>query len=142
MEKDIKVLNQRIKDGSCCASALVEMGLFWNDEENPQMVKAVSGLCGGVRSRMLCGALTGAACMLNIVDPDRANSEMVPELTAWFREKYGTEFGGTDCGQIIGANGEHCYRCPRIIEESYVKAKEILVDFGHSTEAAVWNKDE
>jgi len=111
---------------------MVQMGLDLKGEENEQLVQSVRGLCGGVRRRLLCGALTGAACMLNIVDPENANIDMVPELVEWFEEKYSGEFGGMDCGDIIGPGLGNRVHCPRIIEETYLQAKKILESYGHS----------
>lgn len=134
MDEDIKKIQELISSGSCCASTIVQMGLELKGEKNEQMVQAVRGLCGGVQSRLLCGVLTGAACMLNVVDPENANSDMVPELVAWFEEKYGKEFGGIDCKDIIGGGTGNRIHCPRIIEETYLQAKKILESYGHSFE--------
>lgn len=131
MEADVIRLREIINSGSCCAATIVRMGLELKGQENEQLIQSVRGLCGGVQSRLLCGALTGAACMLNVVDPQNANIDMVPELVAWFEEKYGKEFGGIDCKDIIGGGAGNRIHCPRIVEETYIQAKKILESYGY-----------
>jgi len=132
MEKDVARLHQLLREGNCCASALVKLGLELKDDENPQLVQAASGLCFGVQGQLLCGALTGAACMLNILAPGAANSEMVPELAAWFQAEYGDRYGGSDCAVILdGDPMNKAHRCPGVIEATYRKARSILADYGY-----------
>jgi len=135
MQDDIRRLHQLLRNGHCCASALVRLALEHRGEDNPQLVQAVRGLCGGVQDGLLCGALTGAACMLNLADPERANQEMVPELARWFRAEMGAAYGGSDCAAIVGPEpAARAARCPSIIEATYLQAKEILRDHGHEWE--------
>jgi hypothetical protein len=70
MQDDVQRLSQLLRQGGCCAVALVQMGLEWRCESDPLLLQAAAGLCGGVQGGLLCGALTGAACMLNLVAPD------------------------------------------------------------------------
>jgi len=135
MQDDIRRLHQLLKEGRCCASALVSMALERRCEDNPRLVEAVSGLCGGVQDGLLCGALTGAACMLNVADPGRANQEMVPELARWFRAEMGAAYGGSDCAAIVGPDpAAKAARCPAVVEATYRQAKEILRSYGHEWE--------
>ena len=135
MQNDIRRLHQLLKEGQCCASALVCMALERRGEDNPQLVQAMRGLCGGVQAGLLCGALTGAACMLNVADPERANMEMVPDLVRWFRAEMGMAYGGSDCAVIAGPDAfTRAARCPAVVEATYCQAKEILKSFGHEWE--------
>lgn len=132
MENDTRRLHQLLREGRCCSSAIVELGLELTGQENPQLVQAVSGLCQGLRSGLICGALTGAVCMLNIVDPENANGEMVPELVEWFRSVCEEEYGGIDCRDIAGDNAvNRSARCPALIEKTYLQAKKLLSSYGH-----------
>ena len=54
--------------GYCCSQIMVQMGLDAKQEENPELLDAVSGLCGGLHSGLFCGILTGAACLLSLFD--------------------------------------------------------------------------
>ena len=132
MPDDLNRLRQYLREGQCCAVALVRMGLDLTGSENPQLLQAVSGLCGGVQDGQLCGALTGAACLLNLVDPAGANASMVPELAQWFRAAMGEEFGGCACDDIVGGDARlKRERCPAIVEATWLEAKQILRNHGH-----------
>ena len=85
----------------------------------------------GVRCGLTCGALTGAAMMLQLFDPETAATEMIPELAEWFKETYGEAYGGVNCDDILERNlANKAMRCPAVVESTYVKAREILEDFG------------
>lgn len=139
MEKDILRLNQMLQSGKCCAQAMVAMGLELNDCKNPQMETAAAALCMGVRSGLTCGALTGAAMMMNLFDPDVAMSEMIPELSAWFQDTYGEIYGGSECDVILEGRLVNKARCPALIENTYRKAREILEDYGFSVDELLDN---
>lgn len=131
MEPDIKKLNQLLLSGSCCSQALVSLGLTLKGEENPSLLKASASLCLGVRSGLTCGALTGAAMMMALFEPEAAYSEMIPELADWFQENYGEIYGGSDCRLILGDNmANKALRCPQVVENTYRKARELLEDYG------------
>lgn len=132
MEDDVKRLHQLLLEGKCCSSAIVQLGLEIKGEENNQLVQAMSGLCHGVHSMLVCGALTGAACMMNLLDPKNANTKMIPELVEWFMATYGEKYGGIDCANIVGnmpVNSK--IRCPPLIETTYLEAKRILSSCGY-----------
>lgn len=132
MDDDVKRLHQLLMEGNCCSSAIVKLGLEMKGEENEQLVRAVSALCFGVQSQLICGALTGTACMMNILDPKNANAEMIPELVEWFTATYGEEYGGINCADIIGDMPiNRKIRCPAVIEATFLEAKRILSDYGY-----------
>lgn len=130
--KDLERLRTLLCEGKCCAVALVQVGLELRGERNEQLLQAVSGLCGGVQGGLTCGALTGAACMMNVLDPQNANAVMVPELTAWFTVTVGEDYGGTDCQDIVG--GDLLRKrtlCPGLVETTYLRARKILEEHGY-----------
>jgi hypothetical protein len=132
MQDDVRRLQQHLRTGQCCAEALVRMGLERTGGENPQLLQAVRGLCGGVRDGMLCGALTGAACMLSLVEPRLAEEALVPELSQWFRAAMTAQFGGCDCADIAGDDpAARAARCPAVVEATYLQAQAILRNHGH-----------
>lgn len=131
MEDDILRLHQKIQEGKCCSQVMVSMGLELTGQENPQLEQAAGALCQGIRSGLTCGVLTGAAMMLCLFDQEKAVSQMIPELTQWFRETYEEAYGGIDCDTIIAKNPlNKPERCPAIMENTYRKAREILEDEG------------
>lgn len=131
MKDDVERLHE-ILGYKCCASAIVQLGLEIKGERNDQLVQAVSGLCRGLRSELICGALTGAACMINLFDIPVANTELIPELVKWFTDVYGKEYGGIDCADITrdgpGVSAQHCQE---IIEATYLQAKSLLSLYGY-----------
>ncbi|MDL2264709.1 C-GCAxxG-C-C family protein [Synergistaceae bacterium OttesenSCG-928-I11] len=131
-DSDIEQLNQLLLEGKCCASIMVQMGLSLRGERNEQMVSAVATLCNGVYNGMLCGSLSGAACMLGLFGDNPAESaEMTRELAEWFADTYGEKYGGTDCSDITGNDpAVKNERCRAIIEATYLQAKAILEDYG------------
>ncbi len=131
---DIHKLRQLQAEGFCCTQVLVAMGLFLRNEKNDQMVQAVSGLCAGMGKGLCCGALTGAACMLCLFDADLAKKEMIPSLVEWFEDEYASRYGGTDCDDILQQDrANRAVRCPMLIENTYLAAKELLASFGFET---------
>lgn len=132
MKDDVIRLHQLLREGKCCSCAIVQLGLEIKGEENEPLVQAVSGLCLGVRSGLICGALTGAACMMNILDPKNANTEMIPDLVEWFTATYGKEYGGINCADIVrDTPANRTQRCPALIEATYLQAKTILSEYGY-----------
>lgn len=132
MNGELQVLNKLLKEGKCCASALLQMGLLIRGEENSQLVHAVSGLCGGLHRGLLCGALSGGCCMMALFTAQKdETAELSRELTDWFVSKY----GGVDCAAITGNSLEKKNAlCPLIVQAVYQTAKSILSEHGKINE--------
>ena len=133
MQNDLERLRTLLREGKCCAVALVQMALELRGETNEQLLQAMGALCGGLQSGRACGALTGAACMMAVLDPGRANLAAVPELVEWFTETVGREHGGTDCSDIV--HGDPLLkrtRCPGLVEEVYLQARAIMAAHGYA----------
>jgi hypothetical protein len=132
MRNDLDRLRTLVREGKCCSVALMQLGLEIRGEKNDQLLQVVSALCGGIKGGLACGALTGAACMMNVLDPIRANDAMVPELTEWFKETMGSEYGGTDCLDIVHDDPmQKRAICPGLVEKVYLQAKEIMQAYGY-----------
>jgi len=132
MSDDVRRLHELLREGKCCSVALVQLALERTGRENKELLDAVSGLCVGVRGSRLCGALTGAACMMNVLAPLHANTLMVPELAEWFVKAMEEQYGGADCRDILGGDPlNKTARCPAVVEATYLKAKEILERHGY-----------
>lgn len=127
---DMDKLHDISAQGACCAQAMVYMGLEWTGEHNPLLIKAAGGLCAGMRCGLTCGVLTGAICMLSMFDSSLAYSVMVPEMVEWFQETFGND-SGLNCGSLRGQDKTNYYEtCPSILDRTYEKAKEILLENG------------
>lgn len=131
MDQDVLRLHQLLQEGKCCSQVMVQLGLELREEENPQMVEAASALCLGVRGGLTCGALSGAAMMLCLFDRELALKELIPELTEWFKETYTEAYGGTDCDTLLNNDVRNkMLRCPELIENTFLKARELLEEAG------------
>lgn len=124
-----------------CSQIMMQLGLDALELEEPDLVKAMSGLAGGLGGcGRNCGALTGGVCMLSLfagrgtpeeeADPDL--TAMVSEFLAWFEEAYGSP----DCGDIIQGDRDNIPRtCPQLICACGRKALELLNSYGFSAGA-------
>lgn len=131
---DIIRLRELRQQKKGCAQIMVQMALEANRDENPALVQSMFGLCGGMHSGLLCGALSGAACMMSYFDPQLAATEMIPQLLDWFREEYDGKLG---CMELLDGDRVNCPRiCPALIENVYLEAKEILEEYGFDMTSA------
>ena len=110
--------------GFYCSQVLLIMGLEAQGKSNPDLIRSMSGLAGGLGfTGDTCGALTGGACLLGLYagkgTPEEQEDEklnlMISELVDWFSEEYGKAFGGIRCENILGEDPRNrMVRCPNI----------------------------
>ena len=100
--------------GYCCSQILALLALEAQGRQNPDLVRALAGLCLGVgNSGGTCGVLSGAACLLALYtgkgsDEERTDERlplMFAELTDWFSDVVGGAYGGVLCADILGDRG-------------------------------------
>ncbi len=128
--KEIARLNSQ---GYCCSQIILELGLQAIEDENPQLIDAVRGLCKGLFSGLDCGTLTGAACLLSMIDPIAAEEHMIARLVEWFEMTLAASYGGITCKQILDDNPMNKFeRCPQIMEQTFDKCRELLSETGHA----------
>ena len=139
MEDVIRIQELR-SQGFYCSQILVQMGLDLQGKTNPELIRAVQSLAGGIGfSGNLCGALTGGACLLGLYagkgsreDPEEERLNlMLLDLVDWFKQEIGAAYQGIDCDVIL--EGNHALipsRCPGIVEAVYQKTKSLLVEYG------------
>lgn len=127
--------------GYCCSQILGWLALEAQGRRNPDLVRALSGLCLGVgNSGGTCGVLTGAACLLALyagkgADEEQADERlplMFAELTEWFSRTVGQTYGGIHCTDILGEEGRQPQpgRCGPILLDTYRRVLEILSEDG------------
>lgn len=125
--------------GFCCAQIVVLLALEMQGEENPGLVRAMSGLCNGCASSMCtCGVLTGGACLLAYYagkgTPEEQKSDKLPlmleELSDWFNGYAGELYGGITCDVIVPDGKPDQQKCGSLLSECYGQILRILVDNG------------
>lgn len=127
--------------GYCCSQIMVKLALETQGRENPELVRAMSGLCIGVgNSGGICGVFSGAACVLALYGGKGTDTEkeadklplMYAELSEWFDQRATEAFGGTACKSIIGEESlrPRPDRCGALLVDTWKKVQEILVENG------------
>ncbi len=137
---DLDKITQLKTQGFYCSQILMLMGMELQGISNPDLVRSMQSLAGGVGfSGNLCGALTGGACLLGLYagkgKPDEPEDErlnlMLLELVEWFEATIGKQYNGTNCDQILeGKQSNIPLRCPEIIKSVWQKSKDLLVEYG------------
>lgn len=109
--------------GYCCSQIVMELGLRRLGKENPDLVKAMAGLCNGMWQGKLCGIVSAAFCLLFLAEDAEDAQEHVRELSDWFEES----FGGTDCDILLDNNPlSKAEKCPMMLEAAFKKVCELL----------------
>lgn len=133
--------------GFCCSQILLLMDFTERKVENPEIIRAMEGLCVGIGATgRICGVLTGGACLLGLYagkgKAEEARSgnlnKMILEYSDWFEE----ENESTECHDIVGIDSLEDIRksmvypvkCGNLINKSYKKIKEILKDYNYFDE--------
>jgi len=132
------------QQGFHCSEILMFMGLEAQGKTDPDLIRTVSALAGGVGfSGETCGALTGGACLIGLYagrgtaeEPDDPKLKvMIQDLVDWFSSKYGKTYGGIRCREITEDNPNiPPTRCPRIVGGTYLKVQSILAENGYDWE--------
>lgn len=133
--------------GFCCSQILLLMDLSEREEENPELVRAMAGLCVGVGgSGRTCGVLTGGACLLGLyagkgsAEEERSGNlnKMIMEYSDWFEE----ENESTECQDLVGVdaledireNMVYPVKCGNLMNKAYKKTREILKEYDYLEE--------
>ncbi|MEW6402285.1 MAG: DVU_1555 family C-GCAxxG-C-C protein [Chloroflexota bacterium] len=129
------------KQGFYCSQILILQGLEMMGKENPDLVRAMHGLAGGLGfSGELCGALSGGAALAGLyagkgtsAQPEDARLDfIVMDLVKWFKVEYGEQFGGIRCEEILANDSRNqMIRCPILVTGVLQKVKELLVENGY-----------
>jgi hypothetical protein len=129
------------EQGFFCSQILMILGMELQGKENPDLVRAMHSLAGGIGfTGETCGALTGGACLVGLYAGKGTPSQeddprlmfMLEDLVKWFKEGYGKEYGGIRCTEILGDNAKNMgVRCPTMVLGTLQKVKELLVENGY-----------
>jgi C_GCAxxG_C_C family probable redox protein len=124
--------------GFHCSQILLFLGLDAQGKSNPDLIRAMAGLAGGVGfSGDICGALTGGACLLALYagrgtadeEEDPRLNVMINELAEWFTQEFSECYGGIHCREILGDDPRNqTSRCPELVTRTYEKVKFLLLE--------------
>ena len=137
-------LRERIMElglqGFECSQILMILALEADGCENPDLVRAMSGLTGGLgHCRKECGALTGGCCVLGYY-AGRGSAEeiehndfyrIVQDYVNWFQEEFSSGTNGTDCLSILGEDFSKAFTsCLPMLEACQETLTKILYENG------------
>jgi len=135
---------QLATQGFCCSQIMLILALDEQGKENPDLIKAMQGLCGGIgRSGKTCGALTGGACIIGLnvgkgtpIEFSHAKiNVMINDLMEWFDEVHGS----IDCEGILDYSldegNEYPVQCGNIVSSTFSKVQEILAAYTEDPES-------
>ena len=135
MDDALERMLELSREGFFCAQILLMLALESEGKENPDLVRAMSGLNGGIgNTGDVCGALTGGACVLSYFlgkgEADELEhpewKEIMEEYVGWFRQ-YAAEYGGISCKCILeGDERNKIQRCPMVMQAVLEKCMELL----------------
>lgn len=126
--------------GYCCSQIIMALALEARGEENPDLIRAMSGLCQGMGDcQAACGVLSGAVCALALFAGKGEDAEtedprlalMRSELSQWFHETVAAQYGGVNCCDILGTRecgNPDMGRCSDILAQTHEKLVEILTE--------------
>jgi len=131
MDVKDRVIENKL-NGHCCSESIMKMALEdmgWEEDAQKALIKAMGAFCGGLQKELTCGSLCAAKAVLFIAEEERETAREVsgPELMEWFKERFGT----WTCADILeGDMSRKQTLCPSLIEETYIKLRDMLEDIG------------
>ena len=132
---DIMLLTRK---GYCCSQIMALLMLREMGRENPELVRAMGGLCYGMGySGDTCWALAGGACLISLLAGKGADDQsekapvplMLTELVDWFRGRTEAPYGSMKCDDILAASPDKS-ACLELVSKTYDKVLSILAAHG------------
>ena len=123
------------KGGYCCSQIIMKLALRELGQENPELVRAMAGLCFGAGSpEGACGILTAAVSALSLSfgtteQPDPRLPSPLSELADWFNAQAEGAYGGTSCTAILEASPKK-RACAELLVATTEKLRALLASSG------------
>lgn len=140
MDGEVARMAELRAQGFHCSQILLILGLERQGKQNPDLVRAMTGLANGLGdSGKICGVLTGGVCLLGLYAGRGEVAEqehhqlniMIQNLVVWFEQTFGENYGGIDCQSILNDDPwNRMLRCPNMVLETYVKVEQLLAENG------------
>ncbi len=126
--------------GYCCSQVMIQLALDEMGRENPDLIRAASGLCMGFGDCSgPCGVYLGAAAVLGLytgkgTDMEEADHKlplMQETLHDWFTEAT-AQYGGIACRDILGGDcGQpDQVKCGGLLSAASEQVRRILLNNG------------
>ena len=121
--------------GYKCSHVLMKLALEAQERDEPDLVRAMSGLALGMGQGFNCGALSGGCCVLGLYagragedsPEDPRFDAVLDEFTWWFHTYAKEQYGGIDCSAIMQFDPAlKQQRCPALILAVWGKIEETL----------------
>lgn len=129
------------QQGFFCSQILLLLAMEQLQRENPELIRAMGGLNGGVGfCGKLCGALSGGACLISLYAgkgeaeelEDSQVNELIAQLAEWFQTEACAAYGGCNCMDILeGDPNNRMMRCPQLVQQTFEKATALLTQAGY-----------
>ena len=129
------------REGFFCSQILLLLAMEQLQRENPELIRAMGGLNGGVGfCGKLCGALSGGACLISLYAgkgaadelEDSQVNELIAQLAEWFQTEACGAYGGCNCTDILeGDPNNRMTRCPQLVQQTFEKATALLTQVGY-----------
>ena len=140
MNEDSLRMMELAMQGFQCSHILMLLALEAQGKQNPDLIRAMSGLVAGLGCGKTCGVLTGGCCLLGLYagkgtaegHPDERLAEMLRRFVEWFEAEYTGRYGGIHCSEILADDPRNrLTRCPSVLLESLQQLKSILKESGY-----------
>lgn len=130
---------EMLLSGLKCSHVLMKLALEAQGRDDPDLVRAMSGLALGMGQGFNCGALSGGACVLGLLAGRAGEDEaddprfaaVLDAFSGWFHASAHERFGGIDCADIMKFDPVlKAERCPALIGEVWDRLNEVLAEHG------------
>jgi C_GCAxxG_C_C family probable redox protein len=118
-----------------CSHVLMTLALEAKNGNNPELIRAMSGLALGMGQGLACGALSGGCCVLGLMagrggeteTEDPRFADLLEEYSSWFLATTTDRHGGPNCSDIMRFDPSlKAKYCPALVGECWDKIREIL----------------
>ncbi|WP_026791917.1 DVU_1555 family C-GCAxxG-C-C protein [Pleomorphomonas oryzae] len=139
MNEDSFRVAELLLDDFKCSHILMRLALEAQGRDDPDLVRAMSGLSLGMGQGFNCGALSAGCCVIGYYagrggDGESEHPElgaMLDDFVGWFTAAATGQYGGINCSDIMKFDESlKRDRCPALIIETWGKIKETLADHG------------
>ncbi len=139
MSEDSFRVAELLLDDFKCSHILMRLALEAQGRDDPDLVRAMSGLALGMGQGFNCGALSAGCCVIGYYagrggDGESEHPElgaMLDDFAGWFNAAATGQYGSIDCAGIMKFDEALKHqRCPALIIATWEKIKETLANHG------------